>query len=138
MLTALLVGSATPASAADELRPLEVDDYFALKNIGSPVVSPDSQWVAYTVSSQDLEKDSRGTRVWMISADGGDPLPLAVEEDRPELAQGVLGPTPGAHDGVADPEGERPAGVIGALEVGLVVPAPVSGHEATAGGHRIA
>ena len=79
MLTALLVGSATPASAADDLRPLEVDDYFALKYVGSPVVSPDGKWVAYTVSSQDLEKDSRGTRVWMISTAGGDPLPMTAK-----------------------------------------------------------
>jgi len=54
-----LVGSGPPLQAADTLRPLEVDDYFALKNIGSPGVSPDGKWVAYTVNTQDLEKDSR-------------------------------------------------------------------------------
>ena len=79
LLTVLLVGSGTSVLAADTPRPLEVDDYFALKYVGSPVISPDGQWVAYTVSSQDLEKDSRGTRVWMISTAGGDPLPITTK-----------------------------------------------------------
>jgi len=78
LLTVLLVGSGTSVLAADTLRPLEVDDYFALKNVGSPEVSPDGKWVAYTVSSQDLEKDSRGTRVWMAPVAGGDPLPMTA------------------------------------------------------------
>jgi len=50
-------GSRTQASAqqAPALRPLRVDDYFALKNVGGPRVSPDGAWVAYTVRAQDLE-----------------------------------------------------------------------------------
>ena len=75
----LLAGLGTPLLAADALRPLEVDDYFALKYVGSPVVSPDGQWVAYTVSAQDLEKDSRETRVWMVSMAGGEPLPMTAK-----------------------------------------------------------
>ncbi|MCH7536807.1 MAG: hypothetical protein IID57_03030, partial [Proteobacteria bacterium] len=61
LLALLLAGAGSSAVAkdADALRPLEVDDYFALKYVGSPVVSPDGQWVAYTVRTQDLEKDSR-------------------------------------------------------------------------------
>jgi dipeptidyl aminopeptidase/acylaminoacyl peptidase len=79
LLAVLLGGSGSSVLAADALRPLEVDDYFALKYIGSPVVSPDGQWVAYSVSSQDLAKDSRGTRVWMTSTAGGDPLPMTAK-----------------------------------------------------------
>ncbi len=72
-------GSSAVAKDADALRPLEVDDYFALKYVGSPSVSPDSQWVAYTVSAQDLEKDSRETRVWMVPMAGGEPLPMTAK-----------------------------------------------------------
>ena len=61
-----------------EPRPVEVDDYFALKYIGSPTISPDGKWVAYTVSSQDLEKDSRGSRIWMMPVAGGEPLPMTA------------------------------------------------------------
>ena len=59
-------------------RPLEIDDYFALKYVRSPQVSPDGQWVAYSVSGQDLEKDSRYTRIWMVAASGGEPLPMTA------------------------------------------------------------
>jgi len=72
----LLVGSGTHPPAADTLRPIEVDDYFALQSVGSPVVSPEGKWVAYTVGAQDLEKDNRTTRVWMVPITGGEPLPM--------------------------------------------------------------
>ncbi len=81
LIALFLAGSVTPLIAEEtgELRPIQIDDYFALKSVGSPAVSPDGKWVAYTVSGQDLEKDSRGTRVWMIPAAGGDPLPMTAK-----------------------------------------------------------
>ena len=81
LIALFLAGSVTSLIAEEtgELRPIQVDDYFALKYVGSPAVSPDGKWVAYTVSGQDLEKDSRGTRVWMIPAAGGDPLPMTAK-----------------------------------------------------------
>jgi len=66
------------ANAADELRPIEIDDYFALRYVGSPQVSPDGEWVAYTVSSQDLDNDSRETRIWIIPTVGGEALPMTA------------------------------------------------------------
>ena len=81
-LLALLLaasGASVPAKEADALRPIQIDDYFALKSVGSPVVSPDGAWVAYTVRTQDLEKDSRATRVWMVPMAGGDPLPMTAK-----------------------------------------------------------
>lgn len=79
LLTVLLVGPGTSVLAADTLRPLEVDDYFSLKNVGSPVISPDGEWVAYTVGTQDLEKDSRETRIWMVPTSGGEALPMTAK-----------------------------------------------------------
>ena len=81
LVAMLLAVSSGPLAAEEtgERRPVQIDDYFTLKWVGSPVVSPDGRWVAYTVSSQDLEKDSRGTRVWMAPVVGGDPLPMTAE-----------------------------------------------------------
>ena len=63
----LLLGatSVTRASAQDAgaLRPLTIDDYFALKDVNSPRISPDGAWVAYTVGAQDLEADRSETRL---------------------------------------------------------------------------
>ena len=61
LLSLLLVGAAlgthTSAQEAETLRPLAVDDYFAIQSVGSPIVSPDGAWVVYTVSTKDLEND---------------------------------------------------------------------------------
>ena len=58
---------------------IDVDDLFALRNVGSPRVSPDGEWIAYTVSTTSLEKERSFTRVWMVSADGNDRLPMTAE-----------------------------------------------------------
>jgi dipeptidyl aminopeptidase/acylaminoacyl peptidase len=76
----LLAVLADPLLAKEaDRRPIGVDDYFALKYIGSPTVGPDGKWVAYTVRTQDLEKDSRGTRIWMSPVSGGDPMPMTAK-----------------------------------------------------------
>jgi dipeptidyl aminopeptidase/acylaminoacyl peptidase len=54
-----------------------VDDAFRLRSVGSPAISPDGEWVAYTVTTTDLEEEERETRLWMTRADGtGEPIPM--------------------------------------------------------------
>ena len=59
-------------------RPLGIDDLFALRRVGSPQISPEGDWVAYTVTTTDLEDDRIETRVWMAPISGGDPIPMTV------------------------------------------------------------
>ncbi len=73
------LGSRAMAQDADALRPLQVDDYFALKSVGGPHISPDGAWVAYTVGTKDLENDRSETRLWMISTAGGEPMPMTAK-----------------------------------------------------------
>ena len=42
--------------AASQTRPLQVDDLFALKDVGDPQVSPDGKWVAYASKANDLSR----------------------------------------------------------------------------------
>ena len=76
-LVLLLIGvasGAAPAPApapAQDLRTLTIDDMFAIQRVGDPQISPDGEWVAYTVSKTDFDKGRSETRVWMISTDGG-------------------------------------------------------------------
>jgi dipeptidyl aminopeptidase/acylaminoacyl peptidase len=77
MVLAALVGYT--ALGAQEPRPLEIEDMFAIRSVGSPRVSPDGEWVAYTVSSTGLDEDARSTRLWMVPLAGGDPLPMTLE-----------------------------------------------------------
>ncbi len=61
-------------------RPLEVNDMFQIKRVGSPVVSPDGEWVAYTVSTPSSPSKRGGTQIWMVSTSGdGDPIPMTAE-----------------------------------------------------------
>jgi dipeptidyl aminopeptidase/acylaminoacyl peptidase len=56
--------------------PATIEDHFAVKSVGSPTISPDGLWVAYTVRVQDFENKKSETRIWMVSAKGGEPIPM--------------------------------------------------------------
>ena len=71
-------GSQASAQDAGTLRNLQVDDYFALKSVGGPHISPDGAWVAYTVGTKDLENDRSETRLWMVPTAGGEALPMTA------------------------------------------------------------
>ena len=65
-----------PLAAETTRRPLKVDDIFALKTVGDPQISPDGNWVAYTVRSLDPKEDSSDTDIYMVPFAGGTPLRL--------------------------------------------------------------
>ncbi len=69
------------ALAQNVSRPLSIDDLMALKSVGSPQVSPDGDWVAYVVTSRDLDEDKSKSRIWMVSTEGGEPIPMTGEDD---------------------------------------------------------
>jgi dipeptidyl aminopeptidase/acylaminoacyl peptidase len=66
--------------AAAERRTLTADDINALRELGDPQVSPDGEWVAYTVRTADLVKDKRITHLWMASWEGNRTLQLTQSE----------------------------------------------------------
>lgn len=78
ILGALAVaGALAPAAlAAQERRPLTPEDESRIRGVGAPAVSPDGAWVAYTVTTTELKEDERTTRLWMVSSEGGEPLPM--------------------------------------------------------------
>lgn len=72
----ILTGAALAVAAAEARRPVKLDDFARLKTVRDPRRSPDGQWVAYTVSAIDLEKDKRDTDIWMVSWQGGEEVRL--------------------------------------------------------------
>ena len=72
-------GTRALAQDANTLRNIQVDDYFALKSVVSPRVSPDGTWIAYTVRTKDLENNRSETRLWMVSAAGGEAIPMTAK-----------------------------------------------------------
>ncbi|MFC2168588.1 S9 family peptidase [Acidobacteriota bacterium] len=57
-------------------RYLTIEDYFKLKRVSNPQISPEGGWLAYTISETDLEKDKSETRIWMKPTAGGDSIPM--------------------------------------------------------------
>jgi dipeptidyl aminopeptidase/acylaminoacyl peptidase len=77
----VLVAAAAPAMAASsKRRMLSVDDAFKLGEVGDPQISPDGRWVAYTVTTSDLDEDTARTRIWMLPAEGGDAISVSAED----------------------------------------------------------
>jgi dipeptidyl aminopeptidase/acylaminoacyl peptidase len=59
-----------PQAAAQGQRPLQVTDFYRLRDVGDPRLSPDGAWIAYTVTTIDSTKDRSDSDVWMVSWDG--------------------------------------------------------------------
>jgi len=77
LLSAFPPASPVAAQTADS-RPLAIEDQFAIKRVAGAEISPDGEWVAYSVTTTDLEKETSKTQIWMVSARGGDPIPLTM------------------------------------------------------------
>jgi dipeptidyl aminopeptidase/acylaminoacyl peptidase len=79
-----VLAAAAPQAVETEAptpRPITVHDYFALQDIAVPRVSPDGEWVAYTVTTQDLEEDASETRLWRVPLSGGEPRAMTAPGD---------------------------------------------------------
>ena len=71
VIACLAVGVAERAPAADTTRRgFRVEDLDRLRAVADPAMSPDGQWVAYSVRSTDVPKDKRVWHIWMASWDG--------------------------------------------------------------------
>ena len=70
LASALFPVSAQPPQGAPARRLLKVEDMHAFHDVRDPQISPDGNWVAYTVSSVDTAADKGDTDVWMVSWDG--------------------------------------------------------------------
>ena len=69
--------TAKPAPAAP--RNITIDDYFQIRDVSQPELSPDGQWVAYAVRTRMLKEDKNEQRLWMVPTRGGDPIPMTAE-----------------------------------------------------------
>jgi dipeptidyl aminopeptidase/acylaminoacyl peptidase len=80
ILAALALPPATSAQSAPSApRPITIDDYFQIQTVHDPQLSPDAHWVAYVVDKSSLKTDKNESRIWIIPAVGGDPLPMTAE-----------------------------------------------------------
>jgi dipeptidyl aminopeptidase/acylaminoacyl peptidase len=60
-------------------RGITIDDFFAIRDVSQPEISPDGQWIAYAVHTRMLKEDKNQQRLWMISTRGGDAIPMTAD-----------------------------------------------------------
>ena len=76
ILSAVLVAPAQPAK-----RPLKLDDLARFRNVSDPQLSPDGQWIAYTVSTIDTKEDKTNTHIWLVGYDGKNDRQITFSTD---------------------------------------------------------
>jgi dipeptidyl aminopeptidase/acylaminoacyl peptidase len=73
----------TPFALAQQPSPspgsITIDDYFQIREVHDPQLSPDAQSVAYVVKIAILKTDKNEERIWMIPRSGGDAIALTAE-----------------------------------------------------------
>src|SRR5438046_2356823 len=62
-------------------RPLKLDDLARFRTVSDCQVSPDGQWIAYTVSTIDAKEDKSNTHIWLVSYDGRNDRQITFSND---------------------------------------------------------
>jgi dipeptidyl aminopeptidase/acylaminoacyl peptidase len=80
LLTAFAAGAAITAAVAAQSTAAAskpgIDDLISLKRVGSPALSPDAKWIAYTVRETNWDENAYETEIWLADARGGSPRQL--------------------------------------------------------------
>ncbi len=66
---------------APQKRAINLDDLAKLQRVGAPVISPDGEWVLYTVSKADPKEDKSQSHLWMVKWDGSVRLQLTYGKE---------------------------------------------------------
>lgn len=70
VVAVLVAGAFTLPCSAQDRRPLAVEDYYRIRDVGSPEISPDGNWVAFTVSRRIEATNADSSEVWLVATDG--------------------------------------------------------------------
>jgi dipeptidyl aminopeptidase/acylaminoacyl peptidase len=74
---ALLLSAGIILSAQEATKhPITFDDLIKMHRVGEPQVSPDGKWVAYTVSTPDMDANRGASNIWVVATSGGAELQL--------------------------------------------------------------
>jgi dipeptidyl aminopeptidase/acylaminoacyl peptidase len=63
---------------AQAKRPMTFEDMMQMKRLGETAVSPDGKWLAYSVTTVNLDQNTKTPELWLQKIEGGDPIPLAA------------------------------------------------------------
>jgi dipeptidyl aminopeptidase/acylaminoacyl peptidase len=61
-------------------RAITIPDLFVFRDLHDPQITPDGQWVAYTVGTANRDEDKNEERIWMVPAAGGEAIRLTAQD----------------------------------------------------------
>ena len=73
---AALAASLCANAQAPAKHPITFDDMIQLHRVSAPQISPDGKWVAFAVSTPDMQANRNASNLWLISTAGGAPVQL--------------------------------------------------------------
>jgi dipeptidyl aminopeptidase/acylaminoacyl peptidase len=79
-LIAFVVLAAAVQLTAAEPRALKPDDFVNLRDVASPRLSPDGNWIVYTVRQPSFDDDKNHTHLWLASVDGKESAQLTFSD----------------------------------------------------------
>jgi dipeptidyl aminopeptidase/acylaminoacyl peptidase len=79
-LTFALAASFCTAQPTPTKRPMTFEDLQKMKRLGDTAVSPDGKWLAYGVTTVDLEKNTKTPELWLQKIEGGEPMKISVAQ----------------------------------------------------------
>ncbi len=68
---------------AAQMAPFDAQALMQLVRISDPQLSPDGRWVAFSVQSVDVEKDTKPKQIYVVPLAGGMPRKIADSAERP-------------------------------------------------------
>ena len=69
------------AADAPKKRDITLEDAAKLQRVGGPVISPDGEWIVYSVSQVDTKEDKSQGHLWMVKWDGSVHLQLTYGKE---------------------------------------------------------
>jgi dipeptidyl aminopeptidase/acylaminoacyl peptidase len=72
--------AAVPADAPAK-RAITLDDLARIQRVGAPVLSPDGEWLLYSVSQIDIKEDKSQSHLWMAKWDGSARIQLTYGKE---------------------------------------------------------
>ncbi len=80
ILSVMILAAAAAGLAAQDKRPMTADDALNMVRVGQPLISPDGEWVLFSKSTLNWDKNKRESTYYMVSAEGGEPFQYIGEE----------------------------------------------------------
>jgi len=62
-----------PVVATAQGRPLQLEDYYRVREVGNPEMSPDGRWVAFTIGTRIEATNGTDHEVWVVPTDASSP-----------------------------------------------------------------